>query len=95
MSRLQSQVFLTEELLGKISDNKTTLVNRMAAKLESFTITNHDEDHKIICTSPIEYLFTYLNVNDKGTRDESTLVKERPLCLEGDDFNAKTEKVGL
>ena len=56
---------------------------------------NHDEDLKMIGVSPIESLFTSLNINDKGTGDESTLVEERPVCLEGDDFNAKTEKVGL
>ena len=36
---------------------------------------NHDEYHKIIGTSPIEYFFTPLNVNDKGTRNESNLIK--------------------
>ena len=40
-------------------------------------------------------MFTSLNINDKGTGDESTLVKERPVCLEGDDSNAKTEKSGF
>ena len=56
---------------------------------------NHDEDLKMIGTSPIESLFTSLNINDKGTGDESTLVKEHPVCWEGDDSNAKTKKGGF
>lgn len=48
---------------------------------------NPDEDHKILGTSPIETLFIYLDMNYNGTGDESTLVRERPYCLEGDDFN--------
>ena len=56
---------------------------------------NHDEDLKMPGTYPIESVFNSLNINDKGTEDESTLASERPACLEGDDFNAKTEKSGL
>ena len=95
VSNLQLQFAQTEELIGKIFDKQTTLVNRMAAKPESFPVMNHDEDLEMIGVSPIESLFTSLNVNDKGTGGESTLVKERPVCLEGDDSNAKTEKVGM
>ena len=67
----------------------------MDAKPESFPIANHDEDLKMIGISPIEYLFTSLNINDKGTGDVSTLIEKRPVCLEGDDFDAKTEKRGF
>ena len=56
---------------------------------------NHDEDLKMIGTSPIEYLFTSLNINDKGTGDESSLVEKHPVCLEGDGFHAKTGKRGF
>ena len=56
---------------------------------------NQDEDLKMIGTSPIEYLFTNLKVNDEGTEYESTLARRRPVCLEGDDYNAKTEMVGF
>ena len=56
---------------------------------------NNDEDLKMIGISPIESLFTYLNINDKGTGEELTLLEDRPVCLEGDDFNAKTKKCGF
>ena len=56
---------------------------------------NHDEDLKMIGTSPIESLFNSMNINDKETGDESTLSRESPVCLEGDDSNAKTEKSGF
>ena len=49
----------------------------------------------MIGTSLIESLFTSLIINDKGTGDESTLVEEPLVCLEGDDFDAKTEKCGF
>ena len=94
MSNLQSRFAHTEELLGKISDRQTTLVNRMAAKSESFPINNHDGDLKMLGTSTIESLFTNHKVIIKGTEDESTLARECPVCLEGDDSTAKTKKVG-
>ena len=56
---------------------------------------NHDEDRKMIGTYPIEYLFTNLKLNDKGTEDGSTLARRRPVCLEGDDSNDKIEKSGF
>ena len=56
---------------------------------------NHDEDLKMIDVSHIESLFTCLNINDKGTGDESTLVSRRLVCLEGDDLNDKNNKSGF
>ena len=67
----------------------------MAAKPESISISNYDQDLKMFGTSPIEYLFTNLKVNDKGTIDESTLAREHPVCLKGDNSNDKIEKAGL
>ena len=45
----------------------------MAAKPEDHD--NKDEDLKVIDVSPIKYLFCNMNLNNDGTRDESTLVK--------------------
>ena len=40
---------------------------------------NNDEDLKVIDVTPIEYLFSNINLDKDGTRDESTLVKRRPM----------------
>lgn len=56
---------------------------------------NHDEDLKVLGTSSIESLFTNLKMNNIGTRAESTLTREHPNCLEGDNYSDKIEKVGL
>ena len=49
----------------------------------------------MIGTSPIESLFTNLKINDKGTEYESTLARECPVFLKGDDSNDKIEKCGF
>ena len=72
VSNLQAQLANTENLLGKISDKQTTLVNKMAAKPESHS--SNDEDIQMIGISPIESLFSNIKLDEKGTEDESTLV---------------------
>ena len=52
---LKSQFAHNENLIGQISDKQTSLVNKMAAKLESL---NNDEDLKVIDVTPIESLFS-------------------------------------
>ena len=49
----------------------------MAAKAEEFN-DNNNEDLKGIDVSPIKSLFCNMNLDNDGTRDESTLVKRRP-----------------
>ena len=56
---------------------------------------NHDEDIKMIGTSPIQSLFTNLKSDYKGTRHDSNLPRRRTVCSQGDDSNDKNEKVGL
>ena len=56
---------------------------------------NHDEDLKMIGVSPIESLFTSLNINDKGTGDESTLVEKLPFAWRVMILMLKLKNVGL
>ena len=39
---------------------------------------NNAEDLKVVDVTPIEYLFSNVNLDKYGTRDESTLVRRRP-----------------
>ena len=73
---LRSQFAHLENLVGQISDKQATLVNKMVAKPESL---NNDEDLKVIDVTPIESLFSNINLDKDGTGDESTLVKRRPI----------------
>ena len=74
---LQSKYAFAESLLGKISDAQATLVNQMAAKPISLE-DKSDEDLKMIGVSSIDSLFSKVNIDEKGTREESTLGRRRP-----------------
>ena len=50
---------------------------------------NNDEDLKVIDVTPIESLFSNINLDKNGTGDESTLVKRRPNYSEFLDLDAK------
>src|SRR3989337_2848096 len=89
---LKSQFAHLENLVGQISDKQATLVNKMAAKPESL---NKDEDLKVIDVTPIESLFSNVNLDKDGTGDESTLVRRRPNDSEFLDLDAKTNKSGI
>ena len=56
---------------------------------------NKDEDLKVIDLSPIKSLFCKMNLDNDGTRDESTLVKRRPNNSEFLDLDAKFGKSGI
>ena len=56
---------------------------------------NNDEDLKVIDVTPIDSLFSNINLDKDGTGDESTLVKRRPNDSEFLDLDAKLIKVGL
>ena len=53
---------------------------------------NNDEDPKMIDVTPIEYLFSNINIDKDGTGDESTLVKRHPNDSEFLDLDAKIDK---
>ena len=56
---------------------------------------NNDEDLKVIDVTPIESLFSNMNLNKDGTGDESTLVRRRPNDSEFLDLDAKIGKSGI
>ena len=75
---------------------------RMRAKKDCFVKAcsssfhdNNDEDLKVIDVSPIKYLFSNINLDKDGTRDESTLVKRCPNDSEFLDLDAKINKSGI
>ena len=77
---VNAQITRLENAIAKISDKQATLVNKMAAKPNSYE--NQDEDLKVIDVSPIKSLFCNMNLDNDGTGDESTLVRRRPKNLE-------------
>jgi hypothetical protein len=62
----------------------------MAAKPEA-----KDEDLKVIDVTPIESLFSNVNLDKDGTGDESTLVRRRPNDSEFLNLDAKIDKSGI
>jgi hypothetical protein len=54
-----------------------------------------DEDLKIIGVSSIDSLFSKIKIDEKGTGDESTLVRRRPDNLEGENLVEKFDKSGF
>ena len=75
---------------------------RMRAKKDCFVKAcsssfhdNNDEDLKVIDVSPIKSLFGNMNLDNDGTRDESTFVKRHPNDSEFFDLDAKTGKSGI
>ena len=56
---------------------------------------NKDEALKVIDVSPIKSLFFNMNLDNDGTRDESTLVRRRPKNSEFLDLDAKFDKSGI
>ena len=56
---------------------------------------NNDEDLKVIDVTPIESLFSNINLDKDGSGDESTLVKRRPNDSEFLNLDAKIDKSGI
>ena len=56
---------------------------------------NKDEDLKVIDVTPINSLFSIMNLDKEGTGDESTLVKRCPNDSEFLDLHAKINKSGI
>ena len=56
---------------------------------------NNVEDLKVIDVTPIESLFSNVNLDKYGTRDKSTLVRRRPNYSKFLDLDAKIDKSGI
>ena len=56
---------------------------------------NNDEDLTVIDVTPIEYLFSNVNLDKYRTGDEWTLVRRRPNDSEFFDVDAKIDKSGI
>ena len=87
-------MLISKKLIAEVSDKQATLVNKMAAKPESFH-DNKDEDLKVIDVSPIKSLFCNMNLDNDGTGDELTLVNRRPNDSEFSYLDAKFGKSGI
>ena len=87
---------LLEEKLPKIDElaRNVDRISLVKACSSSF-YENKNEDLKVIDVSPIKYLFSNMNLDKDGTRDESTLVKRRPNDPEFLDLDAKIGKSGI
>ena len=71
---------------------------REERKAELHYLANNDEEVKTIGVSPIESLFRnikHVENNNKGTGEESTLIKRSPNYSEGDKLDAKNDKSGF
>jgi hypothetical protein len=75
---------------------------RMRAKREllvkacsSISHENNYEDLKVIDVTPIESLFSNINLDKYGTGDESTLARRHPNDSEFIDLDAKIDKSGI
>ena len=90
---IRAQIARLEKMTAEISDMQATLVNKMAAKPNSYE--NQDEDLKFIDVSPIKSLFFNMNLDNDGTGYESTLVRRRPNDSEFWDLDAKIVKSGI
>ena len=54
-----------------------------------------DEDLKMIGVSFIDSLFSKVKIDEKGTGEESTLVRRRPYNSEGENLVEKIDKSGF
>ena len=66
----------------------------MAAKPISLE-DKSDEDLKMIGVSSIDSLFNKVNIDEKGTREESILGRRRPNILEGENLVEKIDESGF
>ena len=90
---IRSQIARLEKMTAEISDMQATLVNKMAAKPNSYE--NQDEDLKVIDVSPIKYLFLNTNLDNDGTEYDPPLPRRHSKNSEFVDLDAKLMKVGL
>ena len=75
-------------MTAEISDMHATLVNKMAAKSNSYE--NKDEDLKVIDVSHIKSLFCNMNLDNDGTEYDPPLLRRRSKNL---DFLHQDQKI--
>ena len=54
-----------------------------------------DEDLEMVGVSSIDSLFSKVNIDEKGTGEESTLVRRRPNISEGENLVEKNDESGF
>ena len=81
------------------SKKRTTMLRAKREFLErafsSDCFHKNDEDLKVIGVSSIYSLFIKIKIDEKGTEEESTLVRMRPNNLEGENLDEKFDKSGF
>ena len=88
---IRAQIARLEKMTAEISDMQATLVNKMAAKLNSYE--NQDEDLKVIDVSPIKSLFCNMNLDE--TDYDLPLPRRRSKNSEFLDLDAKFDESGI
>ena len=87
----KSQIAYLEKLIAEVSDKQATLVNKMAAKPDTYE--NQDEDLKVIDVSPIKSLFCNMNLDE--TEYDLPLPRRRSKIRSIQILMMKLMKVGL
>ena len=90
---VNTQITRLESAIAKISDKQATLVNKMAAKPDSYE--NNDEDLKVFDVSPIKSLFCNMNLDNDGTEYDPPLPRRRSKNSESLDLDAKFDESGI
>ena len=79
-------------MTAEISDMQATLVNKMAAKPNSYE--NEEEDLKVIDVSPIKSLFCNMNLDNDRTEYDPPLPRRRSKNSECLDLDGEIDKSG-
>ena len=87
----RAQIACLEKMTAEISDMQATLVNKMAAKPNSYE--NQDEYLKVIDVSPIKSLFCNMNLD--GTEYDLPLPRRRSKNSEYLDLYDEIDESGI
>ena len=88
---IRAQIACLEKMTAEISDMQATLVNKMAAKPNSYE--NQDEDLKVIDVSPIKSLFCNMNLDE--TEYDLPLPRRRSKNSEFLDLDDEIDESGI
>ena len=88
---VRAQIAHLEKMTAEISDMQATLVNKMAAKPNTYE--NQDEDLKVIDVSPIKSLFCNMNLDE--TEYDLPLPRRRSKNSEFLDLNDEIDESGI
>ena len=81
------------------SNKRTAMLRAKRELLEKAFSSDYfhksDEDLKMIGVSSIDSLFSKVNIDEKGTREESSLGRRRPNILEGGNLVEKNDESGF